>query len=447
VFLVSLNEIYHQALRKTFSGKLYRSARRGLMGWTRAITNHGNAHHIHLALSLATGTDINNVMINETNTPLYYNRPLDPLICHSNFKKYLPEIKLLYKIYRDELSEIISLYRLQDEIDLFCRCESMDSSVGGNKKGGLKDSATIEVKNLIRRISHDFYYEFDQRYLREKCCRIEINLHTNREKRIDCDICADDKLAKAACAYIYSYEESNRLPLKSNRRILSFPWLFSTYLIRLRYRNMPKDHVEQSNSIVGRACSLYLQNLIPKFKVYVPNTSDDIQTVELYYAKEITEQSTSLEPMNKKSDETIPFVKLSRACFAEILHDWLLKQDIFGDTCNEIDPKPLIPECIWHELLVHFLSDKYQPNTRFVFAPKYKNSMAERYRETIVNYSLKSWTVDEYKEFLYMFRDIHSLAVQHAKRTNLTIWTYLEEYIILALQCIGVEKKLVDKWI
>ena len=343
--------------------------------------------------------------------------------------------------------EIISLYRFQDEIDLFCRCESMDSSAGGNKKGGLEDSATIEVKNLIRRISQDFYYEFDQRYLRKKCCRIEKNLHTDREKRIDCDICADDKLAKAACAYIYSYEESNRLPLKSNRRILSFPWLFSTYLIRLRYRNMPKDHVEQSNSIVGRACSLYLKNLIPKFKVYIPNTSDDIQTVELYYTKKSTEQSTSLLPMNKKSDETIPFVKLSRACFAEILHDWLLKQDIFGDTCNEIDPKPLIPECIWHELLVHFLSDEYQPNARFVFAPKYKNSMAERYRETIVNYSLKNWTVDEYKEFLYMFRDIHSLAVQHAKRTNLTIWTYLEEYIILALQCIGVEKKLVDKWI
>ena len=270
MFLVSLNEIFHQQLRKTFSGKLYRSARRALTGWTRAITNHGSAHHIHLALSLATGTDINNGMSNNTNTPLYYDRPLDPLIYHSNFKKYLPEIKKLYKIYQDELWEIISLYRFHDEVDLFCRCESMDSSAGGNKKGGLEDSATIEVTNLIQRISQDFYYEFDQRYLRRRCCRIDYNPDTNREKRFDCDICADGKSAKAACAYIYSYEESNRLPLKSNRRILSFPWLFSKYLITLRYLNKPKDHVEQSNSIVGRACSLYLRNLIPKFKVYDP---------------------------------------------------------------------------------------------------------------------------------------------------------------------------------
>jgi hypothetical protein len=46
-----------------------------------------------------------------------------------------------------------------------------------------------------------------------------------------------------------------------------------------------------------------------------------------------------------------------------------------------------------------------------------------------------------------MFDEIHAIAVRKARDTNLTIWTYLDEYIILALQCIAIEKRLVDQWI
>jgi hypothetical protein len=378
----------------------------------------------------------------KTNTLEHYKQPLDPYIRHDNWKKYLEEIKRLYSFYQNELLEIISLYRFQDEIDLLCRCESMDSSAGGNKKGGLEDSATIEVQNLIQTIRQDFFREFDQRRLQTKCCKLVKQPNSNREKRIYCATCSENKLAKAACAYIYSYEQSNRLPLKSNRRILSFPWLFSKDLILLRERNKPKDYVDQSKTIVGRACSLYLEDLMPKFKVFIPENIGNIETAEFSY-KEIEEQSTSLLPMNIKK---IPDIKFLRACFVEILHDWLVKQEIFGDECNEIDPKPLIPESIWHELLVHFLSSKYQPNVRLLFFPENQNFIVERYQQAINNYRSR-WTTDEYRQLQDMFRQIHILAKNHAKRTELTIWTYLDEYIILALQCIGIEKRLVDQWI
>jgi hypothetical protein len=46
-----------------------------------------------------------------------------------------------------------------------------------------------------------------------------------------------------------------------------------------------------------------------------------------------------------------------------------------------------------------------------------------------------------------MFDEIHEIAAQHAKITQKTIWTYLDEYIILALQCISIEKQLVKNWI
>jgi hypothetical protein len=195
---------YHQLLflnvyNCLILGNLYRSARRAEIGWSRAITNH-----IHSALTLTAGIDVKD----QENDITYYNQSLDPFIYHPDYAKYLPEIKSLYKLYQNELLEFISLYRFQDEIDLFCRCESMDASAGSSEKDGLEASAYIEVKNLVDRITEDFCHEF-------------------RRRRIDCDTCAEDKLTKAACAYIYIYEESNRLPLKSNRRILSFPWLFS----------------------------------------------------------------------------------------------------------------------------------------------------------------------------------------------------------------------------
>jgi hypothetical protein len=434
-----------------FLGKLYRSARRAVTGWSRAISNHGNPRHIHLALALTAGTDLKDQepveMLPKPNILLYYKQPLDPYIDHPKWEKYLTEIKSLYHFYRNELLEIISLYRFQDEIDLFCRCESMDASAGGSKKGSLEDSASIEVQNLTERIIQDFYYEFDERAKIFKCCeRIEETVNNRvRWRRIDCDICREDKFAKAACAYKYSYEQSNRLPLKSNRRILSFPWLFSGHILKLRQINNPENIGNRTDTIVGRACKLYLEDLTPKFKVLIPINSLDNQTVEFCYEK-IEEKRTNSFIIDKKADEKLPSVSLLRACFIEILNDWLRKENVFGSECVETDPKPLIPELIWHELMINFLSGKYQPNVRLLSASKYQTDITKRYRQTIEDYR-HQWTNIEFQELQKMFDEIHSIAAEHAKTTEKTIWSYLDEYIILALQCISIEKKLVENWI
>jgi hypothetical protein len=432
-------------------GKLYRSARRAVTGWSRAISNHGNLRHIHLALALTAGTDLKDQepdeLLPKPNSSLYCKQPLDPYIDHPDSEKYLIEIKPLYRLYQNELLEIISLYRFQDEIDLLCRCESMDASAGGSKKGGLEDSASIEVQNLTERIIQAFFYEFEQRGKTRRCCQyVEISFNDRlRRKRIDCQICREDKLAKAACAYKYSYEQSNRLPLKSNRRILSFPWIFSGQLLKLRERNNPQNIGNRTDTIVGRACSLYLKDLTPKFKVLIPINSLDNQTVEFCYEK-IEEKRTNSFIIDKKADEKLPSVSLLRACFIEILNDWLSKENVFGSKCVETDPKPLIPELIWHELMINFLSGKYQSNVRLLSTSKYQTDITKRYRQTIEDYR-RQWSNTEFQELQKMFDEIHSIAAEHAKTTEKTIWSYLDEYIILALQCISIEKKLVENWI
>ena len=80
---------------------------------------------MQLALALASGTNIKDQATDETiiktNSLPDHIVPLDPYIHHPDEKEYLKEIKALYADYRNELLEIISLYRFQDEIDLFCR--------------------------------------------------------------------------------------------------------------------------------------------------------------------------------------------------------------------------------------------------------------------------------------------------------------------------------------
>ena len=381
----------------------------------------------------------------KSNASTIYAQPLDPEIDHPEYRKYLGDIRKLYRIYREELLEIISLYRFQDEVDLFCRSDDMDASAGAAKKGSIEESAAIEVQNLIQRIERDFYSEFDQRRRERRCGCTSWFDDYGRIRRRDCYRCSEEKLAKAACAYIHCYEESNKLPLKSNRRILSFPWYFARYLVVLKYRNRKGDYVDQKNTLVGRVLSTYLANVTPKFKVWLPvNITADVR-VEFFF-KEIEEKRSSLLPTSKKQDQTIPGVTLLRACFVEALNDWLIKQQVFGDSCVETDLKPKIPETLWHELLVHFLSDKHHPNVTLILASRYQEDLVEQNRRTIEMYR-HQWREEENRAMLEMFQKLHSLLVKHVNRTKCTLWTYLHEYVLLALQCIAIEKKLEDKWI
>ncbi|CAF1342905.1 unnamed protein product [Adineta steineri] len=428
-------------------GKLYRSARRAANGWVRAISNYGNARHIQEALTLTSDPNKKDQENDETIIRMdispNYTQTLDPYIKHKDYQHYLPEIKRLYRIYQSEILEIISLYRFHDEIDLLCRCDSMDTS--GGKKGGIEDSAAIEVKNLIQRTIRAFFAEFDERRDKYKCCTVRIDPTSSRRKTIDCNTCKSKKQAKAACAYIYTYEKSNRLPPKSTQRVLSYPWLFAKYLIGLRYLNRPEGFADQSDNIMLQACVSYLNEFNPRFKVFVSTNSLNIQFADLHY-EEVKEKPSSLLLRTKRSDEKTCSVSLLRILFIEILNDWFIKQKIFGNECKETDQKPLIPESIWQELVIHFLTGTYQSDVRVSSFSKYQNSIMEQYSQRIKNYC-QDWSNTESIELYEMFGELHSLIIEHTKRTKSTLWSYLDEYIILALQCIGIEKQLTDKWI
>ncbi|CAF3896390.1 unnamed protein product [Rotaria sp. Silwood1] len=117
----------------------------------------------------------------------------------------------------------------------------------------------------------------------------------------------------------------------------------------------------------------------------------------------------------------------------------LIKQEIFGDEYIETDSKPLIPESIWHELLIKFLSNRDENNVRIILASEHQSFLKERFHQ--------QWINMEDQELQNMFHEIDQLTLDYMKKTQSTIWAYLDEYIISALQYIGIEKRLDDKWI
>jgi hypothetical protein len=374
---------------------------------------------------------------------------LDPYIYHEDSDRHTNEIKQLYDRYKYELSEIISLYHFKDEIDLFCRCETMNASGGGgsaaSKRNALEDSATVEVENLVKNIRSDFYSEFEQKRLSSPCCTPYTDQRTGHTRYQDCKECYDGKLAKATCAYIYTYKKAHSLPLTSNRRILSFPWLFAEHLSLITDRNRRSTDIQQIHAVFGPTFSDYVQDIRPTFKVFVSDYMDENTNVEFYY-RNVEEKRTSLLPMKGNNERTIPNVKLLMACFVEVLHNWLHKQAIFGDECIETDVKPLVPEYIWHELLVQFLSGEYRSNVRLCLILNNSNEFDTRYCEKLRNCH-RQWTHVECTELHGMFMTLDSYLIEHTNRTKLMIWAYLHEYILLALQSIAVKKCLVKNWL
>ncbi|CAF3311995.1 unnamed protein product [Rotaria sp. Silwood2] len=239
-----------------------------------------------------------------------------------------------------------------------------------------------------KKIEQDFYIEFNEPRVELKSCTVIVKSFSDHSKIIDCDYGRENKFAKAACVYIYT-------------------------------------------------CN-YLKDFESKFEVFISENSINNLFVEFYY-KKIEEKPRSLLCTQDKPYKTISHVSLLRACFVKILNDWLIKQEIFGDEYIETDSKPLIPESIWHELLIKFLSNRDENNVRVILASEHQSFLKERFHQ--------QWINMEDQELQNMFHEIDQLTLDYMKKTQSTIWAYLDEYIISALQCIGIEKRLDDKWI
>ena len=117
-----------------------------------------------------------------------------------------------------------------------------------------------------------------------------------------------------------------------------------------------------------------------------------------------------------------------------------------------MDKKPIIREICWHQLLIEFISTTNEdvPNEnlpfeeyKIVFQSKNNAIMTERYLEYIKReISTPSVDFDDsiYNYCVSLIRCCFRIARKHQSNE----YAYLSDYLILALQAIGIEKELND---
>lgn len=158
--------------------------------------------------------------------------PMDPLLVHDLHFEYTSSVEELAHIYREQIMDIMYVYRFSSDIDLLCRFDSTapQSKTPLSKQQTesaclVADSAQVELRQLIHRIRRKFYDELrpDEKSNTHRCYK-------------NCLECKERKMAKASALYIHCYTDTTHA-----RRMLSLPWLFAPLLIETRKLNIEKQ--------------------------------------------------------------------------------------------------------------------------------------------------------------------------------------------------------------
>ena len=259
---------------------------------------------------------------------------MDENINHRFVNEYRQWASDLFNTYRETLLNIISVFNYQDEIDLFCRCETLDQLSSG--KQDLNISAGLELQRLIDTIRYQFFRKFD-RLAEDSNANPPHPGKCTRDRQ--CFECKEIKLAQSAACYRVCYEKAAQQSAKARNRILSFPWLFASFLTELKRQNqLSKNVISPSKWIVtGRAMRTAAKRLLNenKLTLKICCSIHDLNA-NLFIRSIISiekDEKNSLRRKIVKLDRETPAIPLTQALFIEIMNEWIVRQAIFGD-CN-----------------------------------------------------------------------------------------------------------------
>lgn len=323
-------------------GQLYRSARRAIIRWHKATRTHYCLWHLKQVQPI----DENDCFV-EQNPPInsdlsYTESPemtvrnelsiiRDQAINHPDQKSQERWAVRLFSMYKETLRNIISVFNYQDEIDLFCRCESLDQLATG--KQDINISAALELQRLIETTRYHFYFEFDEMVRNPRHEPPHIGPCTRDRS---CSECKEIKLARAAACYNVCYSEASQQSTKARSRILSFPWLFSRFLTELKQRNESNNLtiLPSKNLVIGRAMRLAAKKLIDdsslKLKILWPIYSTTVSIFVRPIQYSMKDRTCPIRRIIIESDQEVSLMYPSKALFIEILNAWFEAQNVFG---------------------------------------------------------------------------------------------------------------------
>lgn len=161
-----------------------------------------------------------------TNNPI----SLDPTLLHHGYENHLDFAKNLYQQYQQEMFEIIGSYGFSNEIDLFCCAESTNMNV--NERSDIQQTAQKFLKEVFKHIRKEFFDDNHQSY--------------------------SETQAKAAACYYIAYTDNS----PKDKRMLSFPWLFTSQLLA-DYSIISEDDFMEHTFNFDRDINQYLKRQVP----------------------------------------------------------------------------------------------------------------------------------------------------------------------------------------
>ncbi|CAF3626328.1 unnamed protein product [Adineta steineri] len=483
-----MKERYQSYASDKVIGKLYRSARRAIIRWHKAARTHCSLRHLHSAQIEDDSHNDENLTVNHNSSPSFFNSiqgysyndtiryepslTLDPSIQHPLCRSQLRLAKTLYYMYREGLQNIISVFNYQDEIDLFCRCEALDQLVSG--KQDINISAGLELQRLIDTIRLRFFHDFDQLSIDptskpphdgicthervfDKSEDIRLIRERERERERLCEKCNDIKLARAVACYYICYSYAAKQSTKARSRILSFPWLFSSFIIEIKRQNQKSHDTSTSKYIViGRAMRNMAKRLMEenqlKLKIYL---SDYFDKGCLFIRSIKPTNENSIKREISEQDQQTNSIKLTKILFIEIMNYWIERQKIFDECSTSSDKKPRVRDVCWHQLLICFISKEDISNEdipdlipnyeqyKLAFQSKPHILMTERYTKYIQR-EISTLSAD-FDNLMHNYcTSLIRLCFQLSRRYQSNEYANLSDYLVLALQSIGIEKELND---
>jgi hypothetical protein len=229
------------------------------------------------------------------------------------------------------------VYHFHSEVDLICKFDSQQQTM--SKQFDIADSAQLELGHLINRI----------RSLFNDC-----QLKTYHPLRCLCEECDEHRMARASACYIVTYEQQYA------KKILSFPWLFSSWLVKLRRANLEKQNLYYTPSnyyLVGQAFLRSFLLLIENQSLrFIVDFNENFNQYECLL-------HMNFDPRMKKFIN-IP-VHLMEWAMLEITTGWLDRQDIFSirNHASKTATRPIILLRTWKHIATQFIFAKYQPKT------------------------------------------------------------------------------------
>ncbi|CAF0731356.1 unnamed protein product [Adineta steineri] len=238
-------------------GKLYRSSKKTLPEWNRLVRYHRHLRH----LQVRTGDEPEEeedeqeeVEDNDGKNDINLDSTLlnDVDQDHPAYQNCVQFADKLVSVYRQEIFEILNIYGLSHESDLWCR-----NSINGIT-GELEDTAYTELEQLVTRTRARFFFEqtiYCEGY----------NCHDDTSISMLCGTCRKRQQAIAVACYCTCY---GRQHAREEAPILSLPWLFATPLLHGRI----KQGVPPTQGLLSIAMQKALQRFFNKGQL----TLDDV---------------------------------------------------------------------------------------------------------------------------------------------------------------------------